>query len=271
MNHARRARRARKVPRFAALLPLSFMLAPAVLRAQGGPPFLSNDPGTPGNANWEINLAMAQSVTRGGANYQAPQIDLNFGVGDRIQLTYEVPYVVSAANGPAQSGWGNGYPGVKWRFLDQGEEGWKMSVFPQAEMGISAHAADRGLGDPGTRYLLPMQVTKKIGGFDVDAEAGYYLAGRSPRERILGLVVGRELTARLELDAEVYDDRAADALPRYTSLDLGGRFKLSRGFIALLMVGRSISGFGADQPEYMGYFGIQILLSDYGRRLIEGP
>ena len=140
-------------------------------------------------------------------------------------------------------------------------------MFPQAESGIPVHAADLGLGDPGTRYFLPVEVTRKLGDFDVDAEAGYYLAGHAPRERTLGLVVGRGLTDRLELDAEVYDDRARDALPKYTTLDIGGRYKLTRGFIALFMVGRSVSGFGAGQPEYIGYFGVQILLSDYGRRL----
>jgi hypothetical protein len=31
------------------------------------------------------------------------------------------------------------------------------------------------------------------------------------------------------------------------------------------MLGRSISGFGADQPQFMGYIGIQLLLSHYGR------
>jgi hypothetical protein len=36
-----------------------------------------------------------------------------------VQLTYEVPYVLQTSMGqPLQSGWGNGFPGVKWRFLD---------------------------------------------------------------------------------------------------------------------------------------------------------
>ena len=105
---------------------------PSIVYAQGGPPFLTNDPGTPGNANWEINLAAAQAITRAAGSYQTPQIDLNYGLGDRIQLTYEIPYVVQKSDGePSQSGWSNGYPGVKWRFLDQGHEGWQLSIFPQ--------------------------------------------------------------------------------------------------------------------------------------------
>jgi hypothetical protein len=124
--------------------------------AQAGPPFLTNDPGTPGNANWEINLGSMQTISRGVSSYEVPQIDLNFGLGDRIQLTYEVPYVLQSSGGqPVQSGWSNGYPGLKWRFLDEGEDGWQMSTFPQVETGASMRARQKGIAAPGPRYLLP--------------------------------------------------------------------------------------------------------------------
>lgn len=234
--------------------------------AQAGPPFLTNDPGTPGNANWEINLGSMQTISRDVSSYQTPQIDLNFGLGDRIQLTYEVPYVLQSSSGqPVQSGWSNGYPGIKWRFLDQGEDGWQVSTFPQVETGASTRARQNGIGVAGPRYLLALEVTRKIGTVDVDFEAGYYLAGHGPRERILGLVAGRPVTKQLELDVEIYDDRAYDAGPHSTTLDLGGRYKLSRGLIALFMAGRSVNGLSNGQPEFIGYFGIQILLSNYGR------
>jgi hypothetical protein len=240
--------------------------------AQAGPPFLTNDPGTPGNTNWEINLASMQVVTRGASTYQVPQIDLNFGVGDRIQLTYEVPYVLQTSmSQPLQSGWGNGYPGVKWRFLDQGEDGWQMSLFPQMETAGSELARQKTIAAPGPRYLLPVEVSKKLGPLDVDFEAGYYVAGHGPRERILGLVAGHSVSERLEFDAEIYDDRAYDGGPHSTTLDIGGRYKLHRGVIALFMAGRSVNGFADGQPEFMGYVGVQILLSDYGRTLTQEP
>jgi hypothetical protein len=254
--------------------PLLFSLCAIVLNlhfaapahAQAGPPFLTNDPGTPGNANWEINLGSMQTISRGVSSYQVPQIDLNFGLGDRIQLTYEIPYVLQTGTGQTvQSGWSNGYPGVKWRFLDQGEDGWQMSTFPQVEMGASMRARQLGIGVAGPRYLLPLEVTKKIGPLDVDFEAGYYVAGHGPRERILGFVAGRPVTKQLELDVEIYDDRAYNTAPHSTTLDVGGRYKLSPGLIALFMAGRSVNGFSDGQPEFMGYIGIQILLSNYGR------
>jgi hypothetical protein len=245
-----------------------FLEVPGPAHAQAGPPFLTNDPGTPGQANWEINVGSMQTVARGSANYQVPQIDLNFGIGDTIQLTYEIPFVLETGTGqPVQSGWGNGFPGIKWRFLDQGKDGWQMSVFPQAETGVSQSAQDRGIGVSGPRYLLPIEITKKIGPLDVDFEAGYYFPGHGPKERTLGLVAGRSVSDNLELDAEIYDDRVYDAGPHSTTLDLGGRYKLGRGFIALFMAGRSLDGLSNGQPEFIGYVGVQILLSNYGRTL----
>jgi hypothetical protein len=241
-------------------------------RAQAGPPFLTNDPGTPGNANWEINLGTMPTIARGASSYQVPQIDLNYGLGDRIQLTYEVPYIFQYSNGQSkQSGWSNGYPGVKWRFVDGGEDGWQISTFPQIETGVSAMSQRQGIGAAGPRYLLPIEVAKKLGPLDFDIEAGYYLPVHGPREQIFGFVTGRSITERLELDAEIYDDRAYRSLPNNLTLDIGGRYKLSRGFIALFMLGRSLNGFSSGQPEFLGYVGIQILLSDYGRTLTSEP
>lgn len=235
--------------------------------AQAAPPFLSNDPGTPGSGNWEINVASAQSISRGVATYQVPQIDLNFGLGDRIQLTYQVPYVIQTQTGQShESGWSNAFPGVKWRFLDQGDGNFQASIFPQAETNGLASAQRKDIAVAGPRWLLPLEVTKRLGPLDVDLEAGFYLPKQDVHERILGLVLGQSLTERLDLAVELYNDHAFGAPPNQTTLDLGGRFKLARGFIALFMAGRSVSG-TANGPEFIGYFGIQILLSDYGRAL----
>jgi hypothetical protein len=236
--------------------------------ADAGPPYLTNDPGTPGNGNWEINLGAVPTIERAVSAYQLPQIDLNFGVGDRIQLTYEIPYVREMRAGePTASGWGNGYPGLKWRFFDQGDEGWQLSTFPQLETEGSDAAERAGISVPGPRLLLPLEVARKVGPLRLNFEAGYYPSWHGPEERILGFVAGHTFTTRLELDTELYNDHQMGASPEVVTLDVGGRYKLQRSFILLFMAGRSINGNGPGQVQLMGYFGIQILLSDYGRRL----
>jgi hypothetical protein len=128
--------------------------APSIASAQAGPPFLTNDPGTPGNRHWEINIASMQTLTRAQDSYQLPQIDINFGVGDRLQLSYEIPYVLQTSAGAGSaSGWSNALTGAKWRFLDQGEDGWQASVFPQAQTGAPASAQRAGIAVSGPRWL----------------------------------------------------------------------------------------------------------------------
>jgi hypothetical protein len=250
------------------LIALAPLLACCAAHAQGGPPFLTNDPGTPGGGHWEINVAAAQTLTHGIDSYQLPQFDFNYGVGERVQLTYEVPYVIDTIpEEPRHSGWSNAYPGVKWRFLDQGEEGWQLSTFPQVETGAAVLAQQRGIASPGPRFLLPFEAARKAGPIDLDLEAGYYFPKQGLKERIIGLVAGHSFGNGVELDAELYDDRAIGSAPRYTLLDLGGRYQLTRGIIALFMAGRSVSGTGGAGPTFNGYFGVQILLKDHGRSL----
>lgn len=237
---------------------------PALAAAQAGPPFLSNDPGTPGNGRWEINIAAAQSVASTSAAYQVPQLDVNYGIGDRIQLTYEVPYVIATADGqPAHAGFGNAYPGLKWRFIDQGEDGWQVSAFPQLQTRVARAAELRGIGEPGPRLLLPLEAAVRVGAVDLDMEAGCYVPERGAHEEIAGLVAGHRFAGGLDLAAELYRDQpsGAQALGT-TTLDVGGRYELGRHLLALFMAGRGIGG--QESPRFIGYFGMQILLGPYG-------
>jgi hypothetical protein len=257
---------------WAALVLLAELGCAPVLRAQGGPPFLTNDPGTPGNANWELNVGAMATHTAAGTSSQLPQLDVNFGLGERIQLTYEADYAVqSSSGGSTVGGYGNALLGVKWRFFDQGEGGWQVSTFPQFETAGSARAQREGLAIDGPRLLLPVEVSKRLGPLDVNLEVGYYFPRNGPHERFVGLALGRQVNERLELDGEIYADRASGAPPNDTTLDVGFRYKLHPAFILLGMVGRSIAGNAGDHVQIMGYLGLQILLSDYGRSLQRGP
>src|SRR5208282_5779480 len=95
-----------KVPFLLAIVML-FLFVPSLAQAQGGPPLLTNDPGTPGAKNWEINLAVMPALARNAHDFQLPQLDFNYGVGATIQLTFEVPYVLQTLPKPVSSGWSN--------------------------------------------------------------------------------------------------------------------------------------------------------------------
>jgi len=60
-------------------------------QAQGGPPFRTDDPETPGNRRLEMNLGLIKDRNRSQGFYATPGFDINYGLGDRIQLKYEPP------------------------------------------------------------------------------------------------------------------------------------------------------------------------------------
>jgi hypothetical protein len=62
----------------------------SLAHAPGGLPFISDDPGTPGNRQWEINVGWIGNHNPGASSYQLPDIDIIYGWGDRIQHKYKV-------------------------------------------------------------------------------------------------------------------------------------------------------------------------------------
>jgi len=111
------------------LLLLLLLLAP-MLHAQGGPPFRTDDPETPGNRQWEINFGWIGDRNPAAGSYQVPDVDINYGLGDRIQLKYEIPIAIqetrpqpttaptSSQPGHVIGGIGESMPGIKWRFYE---------------------------------------------------------------------------------------------------------------------------------------------------------
>jgi hypothetical protein len=259
--------------RYALLLFLIFSVVPQV-RAQGGPPILTNDTVTPGNTNWENNLGVMPILRKRSNIFQVPQIDLNFGIGSRLQLTYEVPFDLQIGTGNRnQTGWSNGLVGLKWRFLHD-RDGWSISTFPQLEIQGPTGAVRSGIAEGGTRLLLPIEVTKTVGPVKLNFEAGYYIPLKSPQsheERILGFAAGHEFKPKFELIGEIYNDSAMGEPPHDTTFDFGGRYQFHKGLRFLFMAGRSFSESSSGQPNFIGYVGLQVLLRKYGRELNPEP
>ncbi len=237
------------------------ILLPTFARAQGGPPYYTTDPGTPGKNNWEINFGYEPFFFAGQSVAHTPDVDINFGWGDRIQLTYEDAWLrVQNHPDPVKYGMGQDQLGVKWRFYDSGEKGMQFSVFPQLSVNNPNHAVQRGITPGGASLILPLEFTRKVGPVDVNLEGGYNFVHLGADGWLTGLVVGHEFSKRLELDAEFFATgtfRPGFAQP---ILDVGARYKMHRPLILLLMAGRAVEPARSSQPYLVGYFGVQILL-----------
>jgi len=129
-------------------------LAAVVAHAQGGPPFRTDDPETPGNQHWEINFGWIGDRNPGDGAYQVPDFDINYGLGDRVQLKYELPIAIeeirplpAAPGAPAQAGHviaglGESLLGIKWRFYEHHPgDPWVKDRFGTGLLGVFGHHA----------------------------------------------------------------------------------------------------------------------------------
>jgi hypothetical protein len=239
------------------------LLASSSVLAQGGPPLLTDDPGTPGNHNWEINLGYTVDRRSTGNSYETPIVDINYGWGDRVQLKYEMPYVYAdVGGGPLLSGPGNSKFGVKIRFFQSEKLGLDIGTYPQVETANTSNSVRRGLADHGPLFLLPVEITKKLGPIDVDLEVGRWFT-QEKDYWISGLAFGHQATERLEVLGEVYSDGNPEGF-RNNTFGFGGRYRLTRNALFIFMAGRSFSPPDSGQSQLIGYFGMQVQL---GRHL----
>jgi len=238
------------------------LCASAPAFAQGGPPYYTNDPGTPGDLNWEINIGYMPFLYSNQSVSHTPDVDINFGVGERIQLTYENAWLrVHNPSSATAYGLGQSNPGVKWRFYDAGESGLSVSVFPQLFVNNPNDAVHRGITPQSDTFLLPFEFTKKVGPVDVDYELGYQFVHKGPDGWLTGLVIGHDFTPKLEGDMELYAQGTFHPTENQPTIDFGARYKIRPSLILLLMAGRSLEPTRSNQSYFLGYFGMQFLLS----------
>jgi hypothetical protein len=254
-------------------------LAAALTHAQGGPPFITDDPGTPGNRQWEINVGFIGNHNPAHASYQLPNIDINYGWGDRIQLMYS-PYLAAATdeNNTTRTGLGESVFGVKWRYFEHHRAGepksdenmnFSLGTYPQVTLNNPTSAVRRGIVEPGPQYYLPAEFTAKWGPIDFNGEVGRWIGNHNVPDRWgRGLIVGHEFSERLELYGEIYDLQDISRMgtapkQRELTLDVGGRQTLDRnGHLRLLfMGGRGIQAVTRQnsEPDWTAYVGVQIL------------
>ena len=243
----------------AAAMTVLMVLASPTAFASGGPPMITDDPGTPGDGHWEINVAELSSHAGGNSVYQLPLIDANYGVGDRLQLKLQMPWLVQTGDDPV-TGSGNPLAGVKWRFYDAGDNGWQASTYPQVELAPpGSDAIHNGLADSGTSYLLPLEFVHGFAGYDINVDIGRWLRHNGEADSwIAGAVFTREISKGVEALAELHEESDVHSSRSELIANLGARYDFSERYTLLLSVGRDLHNTLAASNTLLTYAGLQV-------------
>jgi hypothetical protein len=226
--------------------------------AQGGPPMITDDTETVPTHHFEINTAFTMERGADGTLYGVPLVDFNYGLNKRMQLKVEMPWVYLHNNGePALNGVGNMNIGVRWRFRDETENRKiALSIYPAFEFNTSQSSVRRGIVDKGPSFLLPMEWQTQVGKWGINGDVGYRFQ-RGQDEAIYGVVVGREVSKRVELLGEFHGEGPTNRISEHAEVyNFGTRIVMTKHTTFLFSAGSSLRR--NFDPRFIMYAGVQV-------------
>ena len=221
---------------------------------------ITDDPGTPGTGRWENNIAVIWERRPNEIAIDLPQLDVNYGVGEHIQLTLQTAPVLMKRSGDGPiAGLGETEAAVKLRLLDEEESGVDMSIFPRIIFNLTQSSVRRGLSEDGTRFQLPFEVAKKLGIVDLGFEWGAVTSTVGRSEWLYGLIGGVELSKKTTLMAELHGTSRTNFDRDALSVNFGIRQTLTKRCIFIGSLGHAVRAPDDDALAFIGYMGVQLL------------
>jgi hypothetical protein len=238
---------------------LTLLLFPLGTWAQGGPPLVTDDPETPGDGHWEINIAEQSETASSGTLIQAPYFDINYGWGDRIQLKFETGgEIFTGPQNNFEGGWGDGLAGVKWRFIDDQKNGFLVSTYPQVNFRNFLTNLDPAFGNSNNWIFLPLEFAKHFGPFAINPEIGYLIYNQAVNQYVYGIVFAYKTSSVLELLSEVHFNTNVDGSGTESLFNVGTRYDFNEGLSFIGSLGHTLSVYPGELTEVLTYLGIQL-------------
>ena len=227
--------------------------------AQGGAPMLTDGTGTPGNQNFEFDIAATLEANRNQHSWELPTFDLSYGVSENVQLNLVTSIPVLQRDGHGLiAGLGSASAAVKWRFLDQERGGLAVSTFPRVEWNLLASSARRGLTEEGVRFFLPMEIGRSFGRFDLAMEVGPLIRTVDRSEWSYGVVLGTAVNSKLDLMAELHGSARTDFSDDTLTVNVGVRAELNETISLLGSLGHEVRAAPGEPLSLVSYLGVQL-------------
>ncbi|HTQ10738.1 MAG TPA: hypothetical protein VMI31_11745 [Fimbriimonadaceae bacterium] len=209
-----------------------------------GPPYLTDDPEPVDFQHWEFYIATQYLHAHGDVNGTGPHFELNYGAAPNLQLHVITPMVYNMpVGGPRQYGYGDTEVGMKYRFLQEGKSVPMAGIFPLVE--IPSGDQNRGLGNGGAQFFLPVWLQKSWGDWSSYGGGGFWHnPGAGNRDHwFFGIQAQKQTTKALALGAEIFY-QTADTIDgqNHTGFNVGAVYDFNDGHHLLFSVGSDIHG-----------------------------
>ena len=175
-----------------------------------GPPYQTDDPEPPEPGHWELFFAAYASAEATGIIGGCPQIELNYGAIENLQLS--VAPQLSCSVSPQHVinyGLGDFEIGAKYRFLKESGPCPQAAFYPQVILPLGDKK--RGLGNGNYQVFLPLWLQKSWGPWCAFGGGGYWF-NRGPGNKdwvFTGAALQRDLGDVFSLGVELFFHSAA--------------------------------------------------------------
>jgi hypothetical protein len=231
--------------------------APAI----AGPPFITDDPEPAEYRHWEVNYALMGSLVQGGGAGTLPNIDANYGALPDLQLHVQPQVAYVRTPSGTQFGIGDTEIGVKYRFIEEDDQGWRpmVSFYPLFEIPTGDHK--RGLGNGVGQTFLPIWAQKTVGKWTVYGGAGYGInpGAEGKNAWFVGGVALYQVTEALQLGGEVFLQTAEEPGGKDSpGFNLGGQYDLTDDYHLLFSAGRGLAN-AETTNRLSAYLALQVI------------
>jgi hypothetical protein len=214
----------------------------------GGPPMLTDDPGTVDAGKWEINTSINTQITND-VQLAVPYVDVNYGIAEGLHLKIETPYLITIDHQKHSSGKiADPLIGIKYRFMNEDKHFIAAGIYPQATI----------TGDQ-KGFLFPLLLAKTIGKFVIGEEIGYSYVVKDSNNLLIGTLLSYQLSPRLEVMGEIFIQKSyTPSITTQGFMNCGCRYTINKTFTFLGSLGTQVITPAAQQKLYFfSYIGIQ--------------
>jgi hypothetical protein len=219
------------------------------LHAQGGgPPMLTDDPGTVELHKWEINTSFNTQITNE-TQLAIPYLDINYGLLKNLQLKIEDPYLINIDQNKQASGKvGDPLIGVKYNFINEDKHFLSASIYPQATV----------TGDQ-KGFLIPLLLAKTIDRFVIGEEIGYSYVEKDSNNLLLGTLLSYKISTKLEIMGEYFMQRSyTPSITTQGYMNYGCRYTINQKFTFLGSFGTQVlTPVNTQRQYFFSYIGVQ--------------